>query len=136
MYIKILDKEGIKTKMRLDKYISEKSANLTRMKVQRMIEEGKILVNGKKVKPSYNVEESDEIEIQEEILKEGNILPQDIPLDILYEDSDILVVNKPKGMVVHPGNGNEEGTLANAVMAYCKESLSGIRWRYKTRDNT
>ena len=111
---------------RIDKYISSKIENLSRMTIQRMIENGDILVNGKVVRTSYKIQESDKIEITLEEPKEAHLKPEDIPLDIVYEDNDILVVNKQKGLVVHPGNGNPNGTLVNAIMAHCKDSLSGI----------
>lgn len=118
--------EETANKKRIDTYISEKKENYTRNKVQRLIEENKISVNGKIVKPSYKVQAEDIIEIIEEEPIETDIKPQDIPLDVLYEDNDIIVINKEKGMVVHPANGNFDGTLVNAVMAKCKGSLSGI----------
>lgn len=112
--------------IRLDKIISELEKEISRTTIQRMIEEGNILVNGNKVKTSYKVIEEDLITIEKEELKESKLVPQDIPLNIVYEDEDILIINKEKGMVVHPGAGNPDGTLANAVMAKCKDSLSGI----------
>ena len=117
-----IDEQGI----RLDKIISGLQEELSRTAIQRMIEEGNILVNGNKVKISYKVIEGDLITIQKEEPKETDLLPQDIPLNIIYEDDDILIVNKEKGMVVHPGAGNPDGTLVNAIMAKCKDSLSGI----------
>ena len=111
--------------IRLDKAISEKNSELSRVAIQRMIEEGKILVNDKKVKASYKVQKGDKIIIGEEEIKEAKLEAEDIPLDIIYEDKDIIVVNKQKGLVVHPGNGNWDGTLVNAIMAHCKD-LSGI----------
>ena len=110
---------------RIDSYLS-KIEDMSRVKVQRLIDEEKILVNGKKVKVSYKVQENDKIIIEEEIPKQVEVKAENIPLDIIYEDNDIIVINKPKGMVVHPANGNYEGTLVNAVMAICKDSLSGI----------
>ena len=112
--------------IRLDKIISELQQEISRTAIQRMIEEGNILVNGNKVKTSYKVSEGDLITIQKEIPKEIDLLPQDIPLNIIYEDDSILIINKEKGMVVHPGAGNPDGTLVNAIMAKCKDSLSGI----------
>lgn len=112
--------------MRLDKAVAQRETELSRVAIQRLIEEEKILVNGKKAKPSYKTEWKDEIYICQEEAKEIKLEAEDIPLDIIYEDPDILVVNKQKGLVVHPGNGNPNGTLVNAVMAYCKDSLSGI----------
>ena len=110
---------------RIDAYISE-NTDYSRTAVQRLIEEKKITVNEKNEKASYKVQYGDKIEIEEEPAKEIELKAQDIPLEILYEDNDIIVVNKPKGMVVHPANGNPDGTLVNAIMAICKDSLSGI----------
>lgn len=110
---------------RIDAYLTEKT-EFSRANIQRLIENEKILVNGKKPKVSYKIQINDEISVQDEVPKEILLEAQDIPIDILYEDKDIIVVNKPKGMVVHPANGNPDGTLVNAVMAICKDSLSGI----------
>ena len=110
---------------RLDKYIAEKE-ELSRMMIQKLIEEGNILVNGETTKPSYQVRNGDRIIIQIPEIKQTNLKEQEIPLDIIYEDNDIVVVNKAKGMVVHPAVGNPDGTLVNAIMAHCKGNLSGI----------
>lgn len=112
--------------VRLDKAISIKDNSISRMSVQRLINSENILVNGKKTKSSYKLNLNDIVTIIKEEPKEVEIKPENIPLDIIYEDNDILVVNKQKGLVVHPGNGNPDGTLVNAVMAKCKGSLSGI----------
>lgn len=111
---------------RIDSFLANQKEGLSRVAVQRLIEEEKILVNGKKTKPSYKIQEKDEITVEEEKPKEIELKAQDIPVEIIYEDTDIIVVNKPKGMVVHPANGNPDGTLVNAIMAICKDSLSGI----------
>ena len=111
---------------RLDKIVSKLEEKLSREAIQRMIKNGKILVNGKLQKPSYKTAVDDVITIEEEPPQEIDLKPQEMPLDIIYEDNDILIINKEKGIVVHPGNGNIDGTLANAVMALCKGSLSGI----------
>ena len=111
---------------RIDAYIPVVDENYSRTAIQRLIDEEKITVNGKKIKPSYKVQEGDKIEIQEEPAKDIELKAQDIPVEVIYEDSDIIVINKPKGMVVHPANGNPDGTLVNAVMSICKDSLSGI----------
>ena len=111
---------------RLDKAISIKDNNLSRAQVQRLIDENNILVNGKTAKASYKVNTGDIITINYEEPKEVEIKEENIPLDIVYEDNDILVINKQKGLVVHPGNGNPDGTLVNAIMYHCKDSLSGI----------
>ena len=113
-------------KKRIDSYIVDKNINLSRTAIKRLLDEGKILVNGKKQKPSYKPEVGDIITIEIPEPEEVELKPQDIPIDIIYEDKDIIVVNKPKGMVVHPANGNPDGTLVNAILAKCKDSLSGI----------
>ena len=113
-------------KIRIDSYLAKQKNGLSRVAVQRLIEEEKILVNGKKTKASYKIQENDKIIVEEDKPKETNLKAQNIPIEIIYEDKDIIVVNKPKGMVVHPANGNPDGTLVNAVMAICKDSLSGI----------
>ena len=112
--------------VRLDAYIAQKCENLSRTMIQKLIEDGEILVNGQEKKISYKTKQGDVIEIHIPEAKEINLKAQDIPLDVVYEDDDIIVVNKPKGMVVHPANGNPDGTLVNAVMSLCKGSLSGI----------
>ena len=111
---------------RIDKALSMMDSNLSRMTVQRLINDGKILVNNKSVKVSYKTKVGDEITIEEEEPQKIDIVAQDIPIDVLYEDKDIIVVNKPKGMVVHPANGNPDGTVVNAIMNLCGDSLSGI----------
>lgn len=110
---------------RIDKYIAEKQG-ISRVAVQRLIEEENILVNGKATKSSYLTQVGDVVTIQMPKVKETDLKPQKIPLDIIYEDDDIIVVNKAKGMVVHPAAGNPDGTLVNAIMAHCKGKLSGI----------
>ena len=119
----IVDQEN---KERIDKYIAKCVPDLSRMMIQKLIEENQILVNRNPVKTSYTIQKGDSITITIPEAKETTLKPQDIPLDIVYEDDDILVVNKAKGMVVHPAAGNPEGTLVNAVMAHCKGNLSGI----------
>ena len=111
---------------RLDKYVTEQNTEITRTAVQRLIDEKNILVNGKEQKASYKVNENDVVEVEVPEPKKIEIKAEDIPIEVIYEDSDIVVVNKPKGMVVHPGNGNLDGTLVNAIMAKCEGSLSGI----------
>ena len=112
--------------LRLDKFISSCDENLSRMAIQRLIDEEKITVNGKIQKQSYRVQENDKIIVKIDEPKNIELKAQNIPVDILYEDSDIIVINKPKGLVVHPAIGNPEGTLVNAIMEICKDSLSGI----------
>lgn len=118
----IVDKQDV----RLDVYITEKYKDLSRTMVQKLIEEGSVKVNGNIKKLSYKVQLNDEISICIPKAKETDLKPQEIPIEVVYEDDDIIVVNKPKGLVVHPANGNPDGTLVNAIMAMCKESLSGI----------
>ncbi len=118
---------------RIDKYVTEVT-EMTRSTVQRMIENGKILVNDKEIKVSYKVQVGDVIDITPEEIQDTHLTPEDIPLDIVYEDKDILVVNKQKGLVVHPGNGNPNGTLVNAVLNHCKGELSGIGGEARPRD--
>lgn len=112
--------------IRIDKLLNELEKDISRTAIQRMIDEGEILVNQKNTHSSYKVISGDMITINEDKPKEIDILPQEMPLDIIYEDDDILIINKEKGIVVHPGAGNMDGTLVNAVMAKCKDSLSGI----------
>ncbi len=112
--------------VRLDSYIADKKKDLSRTNVQRLIESSNILVNNNTQKISYKVQAGDEISIVIPEAKEIELKPQDIKIDIVYEDSSIIVVNKPKGLVVHPAVGNPDGTLVNAIMNICKDSLSGI----------
>ncbi len=118
--------EQIDKGKRVDAYISSKNDEISRTTIQRLIDEGNILVNKQKTKASYKVQEKDIIEIMEIKPKEIKLEAQDIPLEVIYEDKDIIVINKPKGLVVHPAVGNPDGTLVNAIMALCKDSLSGI----------
>lgn len=119
----IVVKEG---NIRLDVYISQNFQELSRTMIQKLNESGDVQVNGVKKKLSYKVQVGDNITIHIPEVKETNLKPQEIPIEVIYEDDDIIVVNKPKGLVVHPANGNPDGTLVNAIMAICKESLSGI----------
>ena len=121
-YIINLDTQNI----RLDKVITILNPELSRSMIQKMLEDGNVLVNGRKEKASYKTKINDKISVEEVIAKEIELKAQDIPIEVIYEDSDIIVVNKPKGMVVHPANGNPDGTLVNAIMNICKDSLSGI----------
>ncbi len=111
---------------RIDRFLSGDLENLSRSYIQKLVKDGSVSVNGRSVKANYKVSEGDEIIVQipdPEIL---DVQPEDIPLDILYEDDDILVVNKPKGMVVHPAPGHYSHTLVNAILWHCGERLSGI----------
>lgn len=111
---------------RIDSFIPLVQKEISRSMVQKLIEQKSIKVNGKDTKHSYKLKLNDEIEITIPQAKEIDLKAQDIPLNVIYEDNDIIVINKPKGMVVHPANGNPDGTLVNAVMNLCKDSLSGI----------
>lgn len=111
---------------RIDKYISENIDGLTRSAVQGLLEKGSILVNGKSMNKNYKIKSNDDISVEIPEPQVMDAVPENIPLDIVYEDDDLLVVNKPKGMVVHPAHGNYNGTLVNALLYHCGESLSGI----------
>lgn len=111
---------------RLDKYISILYPEQSRSFFQKLIKDGHVLVNDTPEKANYRLRVEDLISITIPDAVETPILPENIPLDILYEDDDLLVVNKPKGMVVHPSAGHYTGTLVNAIMYHCKDSLSGI----------
>lgn len=111
---------------RIDKLIAEVYKDISRMTIQRLINDGKLKINNKNVKVSYKVSEGDNIEFDLQEPEKIDIKAQDIPLNVIYEDEDIIVINKEKGMVVHPGNGRTEDTLVNALMQKCKNSLSGI----------
>ena len=112
--------------LRLDKYLSKMLSDYSRAALQKAIQNGRVLINGKAVKSSYKVMEHDEVYFEPEELREPDIIAQNIPIDILYEDQDIIVVNKPKQMVVHPAPGHYSHTLVNAVLYHCGENLSGI----------
>lgn len=112
--------------IRLDKLLCENLDGFTRSAVQRLIEDGNVNVNGVSVAKNYKCKAGDKVEIFVPDAKPLEATAQNIALDIVYEDNDLLVVNKPKGMVVHPANGNPDGTLVNALLYHCGESLSGI----------
>jgi 23S rRNA pseudouridine1911/1915/1917 synthase len=111
--------------LRLDAFVAERE-ELTRSAIQKLIEKGNVRVNDLPSKKSYRIESSDVIEIELPEPEEISVIAENIALDIVYEDNDLIVVNKPKGMVVHPAAGNYEGTLVNALLHHCKGSLSGI----------
>ncbi len=111
---------------RLDKFLSTMLPDQSRSYLQKIIKDGNVLVNGEPKKSSYRLEDGDEVTADLPELKSPDIEPENIPLDILYEDDSILMVNKPKGMVVHPSAGHYTGTLVNAVLWHCQGQLSGI----------
>ena len=111
---------------RIDKCLSMLIDSLSRSFIQKMIKDGSVYVNGQPVKGSYRVRAEDNVVFRLPKAVEPDIAPEPIPLDILYEDDDVVVVNKPKGMVVHPAAGHYSGTLVNALMYHCGSSLSGI----------
>jgi 23S rRNA pseudouridine1911/1915/1917 synthase len=111
---------------RIDKFLAEELDDYSRSFIQKMIKDGNVSVNGGLVKSNYRLSAGDVLTITLPKLSEPDILPENIPLDILYEDEDIIVVNKPKGMVVHPAAGHYTGTLVNALMYHCRDNLSGI----------
>lgn len=111
---------------RLDSYISDNMDKISRNFAQKLIENQQVTINGKNEKASYKVCVGDKVQVDVPEAQDTKLKAQDIPVEVVYEDKDIIVVNKPKGMVVHPANGNPDGTLVNAILAMCKDSLSGI----------
>lgn len=112
--------------VRIDKYLAEQLPDITRSYLQKLLKDGSVQMNGKPVKTSTKTAAGAVIELTIPEPEEPEILPEDIPLDILYEDSDVILINKPKDMVVHPAAGHYTGTLVNALMYHCKGDLSGI----------
>lgn len=111
---------------RIDKYISDMLYSYSRSYIQKLIDEELVLVNDKLVKSNYKICAGDEIVVKIPVPEELKIEAEDIPLDIVYEDEDVILINKPKGMVIHPSPGHYSGTLVNALMYHCKDGLSGI----------
>ena len=111
---------------RIDKFLSEQCEELSRSFIQKLLKSGEVFVGQKPVKASYKVSEGDVITFEVPEAVEPEIVAEDIPLDIVYEDHDVILVNKPKGMVVHPAAGHYSRTLVNALMFHCKDDLSGI----------
>ena len=120
-HILVEDTDGI----RIDRYLSEYYTDFSRSYLQKLLKDGGVLVDGKIVKSNYKVSSGERILMEIPEAVEPKILPEEIALDILYEDADIILVNKPKGMVVHPAAGHDSGTLVNALLAHCGD-LSGI----------
>lgn len=112
--------------VRIDKYINDQLPELTRSYIQQLIKVGKVTVNGRICKSNYKCRPKDLIIVEQEEPKELQVEAEDIPLDIVYEDNSVIIVNKPKNMVVHPSAGHDTGTLVNALLFHCKDSLSSI----------
>lgn len=112
--------------MRLDKYLAKQFPEQTRSYLQKLIKDGEVLVNGKNVKTGYQLSIGDEVSVNIPEPKELDVEPQKMELDIVYEDDDVILINKPKGMVVHPAPGHTTDTLVNGLLYHCKDNLSGI----------
>ena len=111
---------------RIDSFLNNNLEDVSRNRIQKLIEEKQVLVNNKSINKNYKLKENDKIIINIEEPKEIDILPENIPLNIVYEDEDVILINKPQDMVVHPANGHYSHTLVNALMYHCKDNLSGI----------
>lgn len=111
---------------RIDKYLSDMLSSYSRSHIQKLVTDGNVLVDNKIIKSNYRLSPGEKVQVRIPLPVELEILPEEIPLDIIYEDQDVIVVNKPKGMVVHPSAGHYSGTLVNALMYHCKDNLSGI----------
>ncbi len=118
--------EDNNTGERIDKFLSDMLSSYSRSYIQKLISDGLVLVDNNNIKSNYKLQSGDKITVYIPVPKELEITAENIPLDIIYEDEDIIVVNKPKGMVVHPSAGHYSGTLVNALMYHCKDKLSGI----------
>ncbi len=111
---------------RIDALLPRISDGLTRAAAQKLLEGGDVLVNGAAVRKNYRVSAGDRVSVTLPVPAAYEVAAQDIPLDVVYEDADVIVVNKPRGMVVHPAPGHPDGTLVNAVLRHCGDSLSGV----------
>jgi 23S rRNA pseudouridine1911/1915/1917 synthase len=112
--------------VRIDRYLSDQCQDISRSYLQKLLKEQSVLVEEKPVKSNYKVNAGDRISLTLPEIREPEIMPEEIPLDIVYEDKDIILINKPKGMVVHPAAGHYSGTLVNGLMSHCCSELSGI----------
>ena len=117
--------------IRIDKYLASRLPDYSRSFLQKLVGEGQVLAEGKPVKSNYKISAGEQISLSVPDAVEPEIVPEPIPLDILYEDASLLVINKPKGMVVHPCPGHYSGTLVNALMYHCGDSLSGINGEHR-----
>ena len=111
---------------RIDAWLAANLEDMTRSAVQRLLEEGRVVCDGKQLPKNYKLNGSETLEVSLPDPEPVDVVPQDIPLDVVFEDGDVIVVNKPKGLVVHPAPGHPDGTLVNALLHYCGDSLSGI----------
>lgn len=118
--------DGDSVGIRIDKWLSSKDISVSRSGLQKLIDEGNVLVNSKNVSKNYKLRLDDEINLTVPDPVELEVIPQNLPVEIVYEDDDLIVVNKPKGMVVHPAPGNPDGTLVNALLYHCQGRLSSI----------
>jgi 23S rRNA pseudouridine1911/1915/1917 synthase len=123
--IELIYKNDEEANIRLDVFLSLKIENISRSYIQKLIKDFSVKVNGEKVKPSYKLLPGDRIQVVFPPVRDLDLRPEEIPLDILYEDQDIIVINKRRGMVVHPGAGVSSGTIVNALLFHCRD-LSGI----------
>ena len=121
-FVVVLEEAGV----RIDRYLSDRCQDISRSYLQKLLKEQSVLVNEKPVKSNYKVNRDDRITLSLPEIVEPEILAEEIPLDIIYEDKDIILINKPKGMVVHPAAGHYSGTLVNGLMYHCRKDLSGI----------
>ncbi|MCD7730204.1 MAG: RluA family pseudouridine synthase [Oscillospiraceae bacterium] len=121
-----VDDLNVGEQVRVDRWISKSESEFTRSMLQKLIKNGMVTVNGKNVSKSCTVKNNDEVKVIVPEPTELDVKPQNLPIEIVYQDSDLLVVNKPKGMVVHPAAGNYDGTLVNALLYHCKGQLSSI----------
>ncbi|MCQ2910771.1 MAG: RluA family pseudouridine synthase [Clostridia bacterium] len=122
----VVNEEDTIEKTRIDSFLSDNFDDYSRSFIQKIIKDGNVLVNDKVCKASYVISEGDIITLNVPDTKELEVVPEDIPIEIIYEDDDIVIVNKPKGMVVHPAPGNDNGTLVNALLYKCNGKLSDI----------
>ena len=111
---------------RIDAWLAANLEDMTRSAVQRLLEEGQVVCDGKQLAKNYKLNGSETLEVSLPDPEPVDVVPQDIPLDVVFEDGDVIVVNKPKGLVVHPAPGHPDGTLVNALLHHCGDSLSGI----------
>lgn len=130
MPIHKLQVEPLPEPLRLDLYLSQTDLGLSRSQLKRLFGEGRVTVAGHKVRPSYKVEGGEQVEVDQPESKSPGFMPEALPLDIIYEDDYLVVINKPAGLVVHPAPGNETGTLANALLHHFRQLADGYQGGY------